>query len=134
MFYLVLIIIAFIGIISHQLKAWFATANEIRKARITPPVSILAPAYNEEKTIIENINSLLKLNYGEFEVIIINDGSSDSTLQKITDEFLGQLVFSVLIVIVIAGVCFFLGLFSKILPILPIIWLVAFFVTIIWIK
>ena len=38
------------------------------------PISIIVPAYNEEKTIVDNIKSLLALNYFEYEIIIINDG------------------------------------------------------------
>lgn len=52
-----------------------------------PSVSILAPAYNEEKTIIENIKCLLALQYVDYDIIIINDGSKDTTLSKIIDYF-----------------------------------------------
>jgi len=54
---------------------------------IAPGVSVIAPAYNEELTIIANVHSLLTLNYVNFEVIIINDGSTDSTLEKLIAEF-----------------------------------------------
>lgn len=52
-----------------------------------PPISILAPAFNEEINVIENVRSLLTLNYPSFEIIIINDGSKDATLQKLLDAF-----------------------------------------------
>ena len=51
------------------------------------PISIIVPAYNEEKTIVDNIKALLALNYFEYEIIIINDGSKDSTKEKIIKEF-----------------------------------------------
>jgi cellulose synthase/poly-beta-1,6-N-acetylglucosamine synthase-like glycosyltransferase len=51
------------------------------------PISIIVPAYNEEPTIVANIHSLLSLHYPEFEIIIVNDGSSDATLEKINSEF-----------------------------------------------
>jgi cellulose synthase/poly-beta-1,6-N-acetylglucosamine synthase-like glycosyltransferase len=50
-------------------------------------VSIVAPAFNEELNIIYNVKSLLSLNYPKFEVVIVNDGSTDSTLQKLIDKF-----------------------------------------------
>ena len=50
---------------------------------VTLPISLLVPAYNEENTVAENIRSLLSLHYPEFEVIVINDGSTDGTLQQI---------------------------------------------------
>ncbi|WP_276134910.1 glycosyltransferase family 2 protein [Polluticoccus soli] len=52
-----------------------------------PSVSILAPAYNEGATIIENVRSLLSIYYNHLEVIIINDGSKDDSLQKLIDAY-----------------------------------------------
>lgn len=45
----------------------------------TKPVSILVPAYNEELGIIESLHSLITLKYPESEIIVIDDGSKDST-------------------------------------------------------
>lgn len=47
---------------------------------IMPPVSLIVPAYNEEATILQSISALMQLQYPEFEVIIVNDGSSDDTM------------------------------------------------------
>ena len=52
-----------------------------------PSISVLAPAYNEEANVVENIRSLLTLNYPSFEIVIINDGSKDGSLQKMIDTF-----------------------------------------------
>lgn len=52
-----------------------------------PPIAILAPAFNEEVTIVESVNSLLALHYPDVEVIVINDGSSDDTLQQVISQF-----------------------------------------------
>ncbi|BET57830.1 glycosyltransferase family 2 protein [Geobacter sp. 60473] len=51
------------------------------------PLSILVPAYNEEKTIVSSVKSLLALRYPEYEVIVINDGSTDGTLESLISEF-----------------------------------------------
>lgn len=51
------------------------------------PVSVLVPAYNEQETIVDNINSLLSLNYPVFEILVINDGSKDETLDRVIDHF-----------------------------------------------
>ncbi|MEF9951165.1 MAG: glycosyltransferase family 2 protein [Clostridium sp.] len=51
------------------------------------PISILVPAYNEEVTIGESIESLLHLDYPEYEIVIINDGSTDSTAKKVIDKY-----------------------------------------------
>ena len=52
------------------------------------PISILVPAFNEAITIEEAVRSLLQLRYSEFEVIVINDGSSDNTLQILKQAFM----------------------------------------------
>ncbi len=51
------------------------------------PISILVPAYNEERTILKCIDSLLALEYPEYEIIIVNDGSKDKTLEVLINRF-----------------------------------------------
>ena len=51
------------------------------------PISILVPAYNEEVTIVDSIKSLLELDYNLYEIIIIDDGSKDNTLNVLLEEF-----------------------------------------------
>lgn len=53
----------------------------------TRPVSIIVPAYNEEAGIVQSVRSLLSINYPSFEVIVVNDGSKDGTLQKMIDQY-----------------------------------------------
>ncbi len=54
---------------------------------LEPGISILVPAYNEEATITASIRSMFQLTYSDFEVIVINDGSRDSTLEVLKREF-----------------------------------------------
>lgn len=54
---------------------------------IEPPISLLVPGYNEEATIRASVRSTLQLQYPDFEVVVINDGSTDATLQVLIDEF-----------------------------------------------
>ena len=54
---------------------------------LTPPISVLVPAYNEETTIVATVESLLQLTYAEYEVIVVNDGSKDATLQVLMAQF-----------------------------------------------
>lgn len=58
-----------------------------RYADASPPIALLAPAYNEALTIEQSVHSLLSLQYPSFEVIVINDGSNDKTLQVLIDSF-----------------------------------------------
>lgn len=52
-----------------------------------PSISILAPAYNEEATCVESVKSFLMLNYPSFEVVVINDGSKDETMERLMSAF-----------------------------------------------
>ncbi len=71
----------------HRKKNRFADYEDIITSPMAPGVSILAPAYNEGETIVQNVKSLLSLHYGKFEVIVINDGSKDDTLEKLINYF-----------------------------------------------
>jgi cellulose synthase/poly-beta-1,6-N-acetylglucosamine synthase-like glycosyltransferase len=51
------------------------------------PVSIIIPAYNEAGSIITSTRAMLQVEYPDFEVIVVNDGSTDETLQKLIDAF-----------------------------------------------
>ncbi|RFU65866.1 glycosyltransferase family 2 protein [Peribacillus glennii] len=51
------------------------------------PISILVPAYNEEAGIIQSVRSLLSIQYPVFEVVVVNDGSTDETLEKMIEHY-----------------------------------------------
>ena len=51
------------------------------------PISIIVPAFNEDVTIVENVRSLLSLNYPLYEIIVVDDGSSDETSAKLIEAF-----------------------------------------------
>jgi cellulose synthase/poly-beta-1,6-N-acetylglucosamine synthase-like glycosyltransferase len=53
----------------------------------SPAVSLLVPAYNEETSIVASIYSLFNLIYPDYDIIVINDGSKDKTLNVLIDEF-----------------------------------------------
>ncbi len=61
--------------------------EQLFRSRLVPPISVLCPAYNESVTIVESVRSLLRIMYSEHEVVVINDGSKDPTLQALIDAF-----------------------------------------------
>lgn len=83
-FYIILILLS-----SRKLRDFIKVINNDVTiiSNYTKPISVVVPAYDEESTIIDNIISLLDLNYPEFEVIIVNDGSKDKTLEKVIKHF-----------------------------------------------
>lgn len=68
-------------------KSKFFRFNSINEYKILPTISIIAPAYNEEASIVENIRSLLSLEYPKLEVIVVNDGSKDNSLEKVIKHY-----------------------------------------------
>lgn len=58
-----------------------------RYADLSLPITVVAPAFNEELSIVESKKALLSLEYPEHEVIVVNDGSSDATLERLIDAF-----------------------------------------------
>ncbi|MBQ3423340.1 MAG: glycosyltransferase [Romboutsia sp.] len=66
---------------SNNLMDYFELDNTLDYT----PVSLLVPAYNEELTICDTIDSLLSINYSQYEIIVINDGSKDNTVEKIIE-------------------------------------------------
>jgi cellulose synthase/poly-beta-1,6-N-acetylglucosamine synthase-like glycosyltransferase len=61
--------------------------DEIRESPVTPPVTIIIPAWNEEQIIRETTSSILQTDYPELEVIVVDDGSTDSTLRNLIEHF-----------------------------------------------
>jgi cellulose synthase/poly-beta-1,6-N-acetylglucosamine synthase-like glycosyltransferase len=84
LFYATLILISI-----RRLKGFVKVANaDITAASdYTKPISIIVPAYNEHETIIDNIKSLLALEYPIYEVVVVNDGSQDNTLESVISYF-----------------------------------------------
>jgi len=85
--YLILSVFSFIAITKYKSYNTDIDDEELLNSHLAPGISVIAPAYNEEKTIIINVKSLLTLNYPLFEVIIVNDGSQDKTLDLLIEEF-----------------------------------------------
>lgn len=65
----------------------FTDYRVLAASQNAPGISILAPAYNEAASIVENVRSLLSIHYNNLEVIIINDGSKDESLNKLISEY-----------------------------------------------
>ncbi|MDQ0150767.1 glycosyltransferase [Eubacterium multiforme] len=80
-------IYSIINMNNYIVKRRFKNIIKIEKDKNYMPISVIVPAYNEEKTIINCIKSLKKLDYPIFEIIIVNDGSKDDTKKRIIEEF-----------------------------------------------
>ena len=85
--YLVLGISSAFALRKYLRKNSFINYNSLVLSPLSPKVTIIAPAFNESRTINDNVRTLLSLYYNNFEVIVVNDGSTDDTFQKISEAY-----------------------------------------------
>lgn len=85
--YLLLLIFAGITIRRNLFFGKLRRKDDLLRMPNAPGISIITSAFNESATIIENVKSLLNLQYSKFEVVIVNDGSKDDTLEKMINYF-----------------------------------------------
>ncbi len=85
--YLLFAIVGFVRLRRHRRRWTTRELGAVMRSPATPGISIVAPAYNEEATLGESVRSLLLLNYPRFEVVLVNDGSKDRTLDIAIREF-----------------------------------------------
>ncbi len=90
--YLTMLVIALKTSVAHLRRLESIRFDWIKASPMVPPITMLVPAHNEEKSICMAVRNLLDLDYPELEVIVINDGSADKTLQIMQDEFRLRLV------------------------------------------
>ena len=86
-FFALLLVLAAPQLFAH----WRFGSEDVLARSLTssavPRVSILVPAYNEAVTIVDSLRALLTLQYPYFEVILVNDGSKDETMQRLIDAY-----------------------------------------------
>ncbi|MFE1245343.1 glycosyltransferase family 2 protein [Fictibacillus sp. NPDC058756] len=87
LFYGLLFVLAALQLKREEKVDSFERYEDYMDASYTKPVSIIVPAYNEELGIKESIRSLLSINYPQYEVIVVNDGSSDQTVETVIEYF-----------------------------------------------
>jgi cellulose synthase/poly-beta-1,6-N-acetylglucosamine synthase-like glycosyltransferase len=85
--YLLMLITALRTSAAHQRALQSTRLAWLHGSPLAPPITILAPAHNEEKSVCETVRNLLDLDYPEVEVIVINDGSADATLAVLQRQF-----------------------------------------------
>lgn len=85
--YISLILFSYIQTRRSKQESSIFQLSGLFDTRLYNSISILSPAYNEEASIIESTRALLNLEFSDYEVIVVNDGSKDSTLEKLITEF-----------------------------------------------
>ncbi len=85
--YLILVFLSFIGL-RKELSVRRTNVRDLAfRSEFNKPLTVIIPAYNEEKTIIDTVRSALSLRYPLYEVIVVNDGSTDQTLEVLKAHY-----------------------------------------------
>lgn len=84
--YLLLNLVAFFSL-RYYLRRQRTHEDQSLYTGTEPPISVIVPAYNEAETIVASLQSVLQLNYPNLEIVIVNDGSRDNTLEVLKANF-----------------------------------------------
>ncbi|HMZ26077.1 MAG TPA: glycosyltransferase [Elusimicrobiota bacterium] len=71
----------------HRRFKWMDAMDDFVRRGDPPSITILQPAHNEERTCVGSLRSLLTLEYASYEIIVVNDGSTDGTLDALARAF-----------------------------------------------
>jgi cellulose synthase/poly-beta-1,6-N-acetylglucosamine synthase-like glycosyltransferase len=85
--YLVLICMAGLEFGKHLRRAPFAGADDMFRSPLTVPVSVIVPAYNEGAGIVAAVQAMTALRYPRYEIVIVDDGSTDDTFELLRTQF-----------------------------------------------
>lgn len=85
--YTILMALSLYSVSLHAKYAANKPYNDLADSPVTPPVALLIAAYNEQETIVQTVLSLMDLNYQEKEIIVVDDGSADGTLDNLIERF-----------------------------------------------
>lgn len=85
--YLILLLLSVFEVNTRHQEVAIGDVNTLMQSASFPPITVFIPAFNEEENIIDTIYSVLQSHYHKVNIIVINDGSTDGTLNKLIDTF-----------------------------------------------
>ena len=85
--YFIKLTLASLEVLDHQRRRSYAGHDEVFGSPLTPAITVISPAFNEAAGIIDSIRALFNLRYPHYDVLVINDGSTDATMDVLKREF-----------------------------------------------
>ncbi len=85
--YTILMVMSLVSTWLHNRRLTYQDLDELRESVVTPPVTIIMPAWNEQDVLVESVRSALRTDYPQLEVLVVDDGSTDGTLLRLLEAF-----------------------------------------------
>ena len=85
--YTLLMLLSTVSVWLHTRRRTYEGLRELRESPLTPPVTIIMPAWNEQEVIVDSVHSALQTDYPGLQVCVVDDGSSDDTLARLVAAF-----------------------------------------------
>jgi cellulose synthase/poly-beta-1,6-N-acetylglucosamine synthase-like glycosyltransferase len=85
--YTLLMLLSIVSVWLHRRRRAYEGLQQLRESPLTPPVTILMPAWNEQEVIVGSVRSMLETDYPGLQVCVVDDGSSDETVARLVAAF-----------------------------------------------
>jgi cellulose synthase/poly-beta-1,6-N-acetylglucosamine synthase-like glycosyltransferase len=85
--YLILIVMAGLEFAKHLRRQPFAGSDDMFRSPLTLPVSLIVPAHNEGAGIVAAVQAMTALRYPRYEIVVVDDGSTDDTFERLRRQF-----------------------------------------------
>ena len=85
--YTLMSVFTFLGVLRYRYVLDAYNPEEALTSESLPSITLIAPSYNEESTCVESVRAFMNLDYPNFEVLVVNDGSTDATLERLRSTF-----------------------------------------------
>ena len=85
--YTLLMAVSLVSVWLHNRRLGYLSLDELRESPVTPPATIIMPAWNEQDVIVESVRSILRTDYPNLEVVVVDDGSTDDSLKRLISAF-----------------------------------------------
>ncbi len=85
--YVFLLVVATFVVVRHMRRLRYGRYQEDMRQSLALPVAMVIATYNEEGNVVDTVKALLRIDYPDYEVIVVDDGSDDATLEKLKTAF-----------------------------------------------
>jgi cellulose synthase/poly-beta-1,6-N-acetylglucosamine synthase-like glycosyltransferase len=85
--YTILIFVSLPFAVLHNRRLEYQGLDALRESEELPPVTVIIPAFNEQDSILETVNSVRWADYPDVRIVVVDDGSQDFTLDRLVREF-----------------------------------------------